>query len=60
MIVAIFGTTISPYLFFWQSSEEVEDVEPIRSQRAGGPSRAGPEGTQAHQRDTYVGMGFST
>ncbi len=26
-IVAIFGTTISPYLFFWQSSQEVEEVE---------------------------------
>ena len=25
MIVAIFGTTISPYLFFWQASEEVEE-----------------------------------
>src|SRR5688500_19451146 len=27
MIVAIFGTTISPYLFFWQSSQEVEEEE---------------------------------
>ena len=27
MIVAIFGTTISPYLFFWQSAQEVEEVE---------------------------------
>lgn len=27
MIVAVFGTTISPYLFFWQSAEEVEDME---------------------------------
>jgi Mn2+/Fe2+ NRAMP family transporter len=27
MIVAIFGTTISPYLFFWQASEEVEDMQ---------------------------------
>ena len=26
MIVAVFGTTISPYLFFWQASEEVEDM----------------------------------
>ena len=25
MIVALFGTTISPYLFFWQASQEVED-----------------------------------
>jgi len=27
MIVAIFGTTISPYLFFWQTAEEVEDMQ---------------------------------
>jgi Mn2+/Fe2+ NRAMP family transporter len=27
VIVAIFGTTISPYLFFWQASEEVEDMQ---------------------------------
>ena len=26
VIVAVFGTTISPYLFFWQASEEVEDM----------------------------------
>ena len=25
-VVAVFGTTISPYLFFWQASEEVEDM----------------------------------
>src|SRR5665811_1093255 len=27
MVVAVFGTTISPYLFFWQASEEVEDMQ---------------------------------
>jgi NRAMP (natural resistance-associated macrophage protein)-like metal ion transporter len=27
VIVAVFGTTISPYLFFWQTAEEVEDME---------------------------------
>ena len=27
VVVAIFGTTISPYLFFWQASEEVEDMK---------------------------------
>ena len=25
--MAIFGTTISPYLFFWQSAQEVEEVD---------------------------------
>ena len=29
MVVAIFGTTISPYLFFWQASEEVEDIADV-------------------------------
>jgi len=28
-IVAILGTTISPYLFFWQASQEVEDIKAI-------------------------------
>jgi Mn2+/Fe2+ NRAMP family transporter len=27
LIVAVFGTTISPYLFFWQSAQEVEEIE---------------------------------
>jgi NRAMP (natural resistance-associated macrophage protein)-like metal ion transporter len=32
-IVAIFGTTISPYLFFWQSAQEVEEVDQKRSSK---------------------------
>jgi NRAMP (natural resistance-associated macrophage protein)-like metal ion transporter len=32
-IVAIFGTTISPYLFFWQSAQEVEEVDQKNSSR---------------------------
>jgi NRAMP (natural resistance-associated macrophage protein)-like metal ion transporter len=59
-LVAVFGTTISPYLFFWQASQEVEE------QRAGPgeePLREAPEQARAHlQRiklDTYVGMTFS-
>ena len=33
LVVAVFGTTISPYLFFWQASQEVEEMrrERIRS-----------------------------
>ena len=41
MIVAIFGTTISPYLFFWQASEEAEEVE---SHRRSPPLAARPGG----------------
>jgi len=59
-VVAIFGTTISPYLFFWQSSEEVEeeeadpDAEPLITH----PEQAIRELSRI-RLDTYVGMGFS-
>ena len=60
MIVAIFGTTISPYLFFWQSSEEVEDVEadPEAAALVDRPEQA-PKELRRIEWDTYVGMGFS-
>ena len=29
MVVAILGTTISPYLFFWQASQEAEDIKAV-------------------------------
>ncbi|GBR62960.1 iron transporter [Gluconobacter wancherniae NBRC 103581] len=59
-IVAIFGTTISPYLFFWQASEEVEDLHahPTRKNLLNAPT----QGKRAFHRiniDTFVGMGFS-
>lgn len=56
-IVAIFGTTISPYLFFWQSAQEVEEVEQKRSAK---PLREAPrQAKRALARirvDTIVGM----
>ena len=58
-LVAIFGTTISPYLFFWQSSEEVEEeVEMGRKTRA---SRMGasPAEIRYSAIDVNVGMAFS-
>ena len=59
-LVAIFGTTISPYLFFWQAAEEAEDLHayPRRQDLLHAPGQAGP----ALRRigvDTLVGMGFS-
>jgi len=30
LVVALLGTTISPYLFFWQAAEEVEEIERVR------------------------------
>ena len=60
MIVAVFGTTISPYLFFWQASQEVEEQ---RAAAGAKPLISAPEqAAQALWRikvDTYIGMGFS-
>jgi NRAMP (natural resistance-associated macrophage protein)-like metal ion transporter len=60
VIVAVFGTTISPYLFFWQAAQEVEEVNADPRAR---PLRHAPETAREHLRriklDTYVGMGFS-
>ena len=59
-VVALFGTTISPYLFFWQASQEVEEL--IADPRAK-PLVDAPQQAKANLRrikiDTYVGMGFS-
>lgn len=60
MIVAVLGTTISPYLFFWQASEEAEEVEedPDRQPLICAPDQ-GPDELQRIELDTLVGMGFS-
>jgi NRAMP (natural resistance-associated macrophage protein)-like metal ion transporter len=59
-VVAVFGTTISPYLFFWQASQEVEEQ---RATKGDEPLKKAPQQARAQlQRiklDTYVGMGFS-
>jgi len=59
IVVAVFGTTISPYLFFWQSAEEVEDETLAGS----GSLLDHPKDALAELRrigfDTYVGMAFS-
>jgi NRAMP (natural resistance-associated macrophage protein)-like metal ion transporter len=59
-IVAVFGTTISPYLFFWQASQEVEE---LRSDADAQPLRRAPEQVDAQFRrirfDTMVGMAVS-
>ena len=60
MVVAVLGTTISPYLFFWQATQEVEDG---RRRPEGQRLRRHPAYVRKHlQRiklDTIVGMGFS-
>jgi NRAMP (natural resistance-associated macrophage protein)-like metal ion transporter len=64
MIVAVFGTTISPYLFFWQAAQEVEDLRAHAAENGGGELLPHAEAAaRAHLRrirwDTYLGMGFS-
>ncbi|MFL6757201.1 MAG: NRAMP family divalent metal transporter, partial [Sphingomicrobium sp.] len=60
MVVAVLGTTISPYLFFWQASEEAEEVredpdsEPLVCTPADGPVEL-----ERIELDTLVGMAFS-
>ena len=60
-VVAILGTTISPYLFFWQADEEVEEeVEHHRLKTAGKGRPIIKRGDIAELRlDTIVGMLFS-
>ena len=60
MIVAIFGTTISPYLFFWQSAQEVEEVD---QDDFAEPLNDAPEQAPREFRrigiDTFAGMAVS-
>jgi NRAMP (natural resistance-associated macrophage protein)-like metal ion transporter len=60
MVVAVLGTTISPYLFFWQASQEVEEMSQGRRR---GPlkelSRGGHLEIDRIAVDTTVGMIFS-
>jgi Mn2+/Fe2+ NRAMP family transporter len=55
MVVAVFGTTISPYLFFWQAAQEMEDNS--------GSGEHTPREVRRHLRrikfDTIIGMTFS-
>jgi Mn2+/Fe2+ NRAMP family transporter len=59
-VVAILGTTISPYLFFWQAAQKVEDTkaEPVREPLRRRPSQR-PDALARIQLDTIVGMGIS-
>ena len=57
LLVAVLGTTISPYLFFWQASQEVEEQ---RAKAGDRPLRDSSDGARAHLRrikiDTWFGM----
>ena len=58
--IAFLGTTISPYLFFWQASEEAEDLRDNAAERSlcEAPEQA-PEQLHRIKIDTYLGMAFS-
>ncbi|HEX6136289.1 MAG TPA: divalent metal cation transporter, partial [Casimicrobiaceae bacterium] len=60
LLVGVLGTTISPYLFFWQASQEVEEQ---RATHGDEPLRDSSLGARAHLRrikvDTWFGMAFS-
>ena len=59
-LVAILGTTISPYLFFWQAGQEVEEQHRHHAKPLCiAPKTAGPE-LRRIRLDTLVGMAFST
>ncbi len=60
VVVGVFGTTISPYLFFWQASEEVEDMQ---NQQGAAPlledAGAASRELRRIQWDTWSGMFYS-
>jgi NRAMP (natural resistance-associated macrophage protein)-like metal ion transporter len=60
VIVAVIGTTISPYMFFWQAGQEVEE---IKARAAAAPLKDAPARAAGQFRrirlDTWLGMGFS-
>jgi Mn2+/Fe2+ NRAMP family transporter len=60
VLVGVLGTTISPYLFFWQASQEVEEQRMAHGEE---PLRLSPTNARDHLRrikvDTWVGMIFS-
>ena len=59
-VVAVLGTTISPYLFFWQASQEVEEIrsEPAQKALLKAPLQARIQFRRIHL-DTWVGMAMS-
>jgi len=59
-VVAVLGTTITPYCFFWQASQEAEDqrIDPTAHALLNAPEQA-PVELSRMRLDTYVGMGYS-
>jgi NRAMP (natural resistance-associated macrophage protein)-like metal ion transporter len=59
LLTALFGTTISPYMFFWQSSQEVEEAHQKKLIRHDGSVRMTQTILQKIRLDNIIGMLFS-
>jgi Mn2+/Fe2+ NRAMP family transporter len=59
VVVGIFGTTISPYLFFWQASEEVEDMHAKRGRALTRDKASAAPELRRIRWDTWSGMFYS-
>jgi NRAMP (natural resistance-associated macrophage protein)-like metal ion transporter len=58
-IVALLGTTISPYLFFWQSSQEAEEIANSKHRPIKREPRSAKKQFRRMRFDTLAGMAFS-
>jgi Mn2+/Fe2+ NRAMP family transporter len=58
-IVALLGTTISPYLFFWQSSQEAEELSSNHQRPIRRSPRSAPTQFRRMRADTLAGMALS-
>ncbi len=59
VVVGVFGTTISPYLFFWQASEEVEDMHERHGSALTHDRRPAARELRRIRWDTWSGMFYS-
>ncbi len=59
MFVAVFGTTISPYLFFWQSAEEMEEEKAAGRTTVASRRGTSPRVLRLIRADTFFGMFLS-
>ena len=59
MMVAIFGTTISPYMFFWQASQEAEELRLSHRRKYGKQLAPGEDYFTHISIDTWIGMSVS-
>jgi Mn2+/Fe2+ NRAMP family transporter len=59
VVIGVFGTTISPYLFFWQCSEEIEELRAAPSRPLLEDAAAAPRELRRIDWDTWSGMLYS-